>query len=71
LVAGGFDALRDLRSGGTVRAIGAGANNVKGVISEFLDHFDRDIFPLLALTHWWIKESFTTSSAGLKKSELA
>ena len=43
LITGGFDALRDLRASGQVRAIGAGVN-VRGVISEFLDYFDPDVF---------------------------
>jgi D-threo-aldose 1-dehydrogenase len=43
LVNGGFAALRDLRADGKVSAIGAGVN-VAGVISEFLDLSDLDLF---------------------------
>jgi D-threo-aldose 1-dehydrogenase len=43
LVNGGFAALRDLRADGKISAIGAGVN-VPGVISEFLDLFDLDVF---------------------------
>jgi D-threo-aldose 1-dehydrogenase len=43
LVTGGFDALRDLRNEGKVKAIGAGIN-VPGGITKLLDVFDLDIF---------------------------
>jgi D-threo-aldose 1-dehydrogenase len=43
LVSGGFQALHELRSDGMVGAIGAGVN-IPGVIPQFLDLFDLDLF---------------------------
>lgn len=43
LTGGGFDALRDLRAAGIVKAIGVGVN-VPGVITDILDRFEVDLF---------------------------
>lgn len=43
LTGGGFEALRDLRAAGTVKAIGVGVN-VPGVITDVLDRFEVDLF---------------------------
>jgi D-threo-aldose 1-dehydrogenase len=43
LVTGGFQALHELRADGTIGAIGAGVN-IPGVIPQFLDLFDLDLF---------------------------
>lgn len=40
---GGYAALRELRSSGTIRAIGAGIN-MTGMIGKFLERFDLDFF---------------------------
>ena len=43
LVTGGYQALRDLRADGKIKAIGCGVNS-PGQIPEFLDLFDLDFF---------------------------
>ena len=49
LIGGGWRALEELRSGGQIRAIGAGINEL-GMMPRFLDLFDMDFF-LLALRY--------------------
>ena len=43
LTGSGFDALRDLRAAGIVKAIGVGVN-MPGVITDMLDRFEVDLF---------------------------
>jgi D-threo-aldose 1-dehydrogenase len=43
LVTGGYQALRDLRADGRIKAIGCGVN-IPGQIPQFLDLFDLDFF---------------------------
>ncbi len=43
LVTGGYQALRDLRADGKIKAIGCGVN-IPGQIPQFLDLFDLDFF---------------------------
>ena len=52
---GGFAALRALKDGGEIQAIGAGINH-PGMIARFLEHFDIDYF-LIAMPYTLLDQS--------------
>ena len=62
LITGGYQALRDLRADGKIKAIGCGVNK-PGQIPQFLDLFDLDFFLVAGPTRCSSRRRSTASSS--------